>query len=128
MNDKTMPAVFRKKRQMIYIGDKLQAILDKHKLPLSSVVNMLAERYTALTQPCEIPMMDFHADLYCNVLEENERPMPAKLIASFPALCRDYLKRHPEFPQGPGGTACMIVENSSYHDLVALVDRMEKTL
>ena len=52
--------------------------------------------------------------------------MPAASIALFPSMCEDWLAKHPEFPQAPGETAVMILKNSSYQDLVKLVDMMER--
>ena len=46
----------------------------------------------------------------------------------FPLTCEDWLRRHPEFPQEPGKTAVMILKNSPFVDLVALVDDLEKQL
>jgi hypothetical protein len=119
----------------IQIGPRLDALLASRKEPLSTVVNMLADRYLGIIERSRysdaspVPMMDFHAQLYGNVLSEaREFPLSAKDIAAFPAACEDYLKRHPKFPQGPGSTAVSILKNCTYPELVVLVDYMEKYL
>lgn len=124
-----------KDREEIHVGEHLRAALDKRpKESLSTVVNMIAERYAALVERARygkqsaMPMMSFHAELYCNVLREVGHPLAPAEITAFPAMCKDWLARHPEFPQGPGGTAHMIVSNSSFAQLVALVDEMEEYL
>ena len=121
-------STIRRNRAQVYIGPRLRAALNKHKKrPLSVVVNTMAERYAGLLERCKrTPMMSFHAELYCNVLEEKGEPLTAAEIATFPAMVCDYLDRHPEFPQGPGRTAHMIVTNSSFLDLVSLVEEMER--
>ena len=122
--------VSRRNRQMIYIGDNLRAVLANRKEPLSTVVNLMAERYMAIiSRAGYFPLLaGLSAELFCNVLREGKRPLAAGGIALFPALVKDWLRRHPEFPQGPGETALMMLKNSSYLDLVALVDKLERRL
>lgn len=117
----------RKNRKMVYIGERIRAFLDGRKGALSTAINTLADRYLAMVERAgKTPMMDFHAELYVNVLREYPGILTAHNIGMFPAMCEDWLKRNPKFPQEPGKTAVMILKNSSYHDLVALVDRMER--
>lgn len=121
--------VTRRNRQMIYVSDTLRKVLKGRKEPLSVVVTMLAERYLGMLERTKrTPPYCLNGELYENVLKEAGHPLTSAEIATFPVMCEDWLKRNPEFPQGPGATAVMILKNSGYHDLVALVDKMERNL
>lgn len=109
-----------------HIGEALQSVLRNRKEPFTTIVNVIADRYMGLVERAgRTPMQDYHAELYCNVLREVGRPLTAREIATFPVMVEDWLARHPEFPQGPGSTALMIVKASDYASLMALVDSME---
>ena len=126
----TQPNAIRRNRQMIYVGAPLRKALKGRKDTLTERVNSVAERYTALlARAGQMPMLaGWNAELYCNTLREIGHPLSAQEIAAFPALVEDWLKRHKEFPQAPGGTALMIIQHSNYLDLVALVDLLEGEL
>ena len=112
-------------REEIYVSDSLRTALKGRKDSVSSVINVIVERYLGIVEGAgKTPMMGYHADLYCNVLREAGHPLSSQEIAVFPLTCEDWLRQHPEFPQGPGSTAVMILKNS----LVALVDDLEKQL
>ena len=118
-----------KDREEIHVGYALGKAMDGRKEPLSSVINLIVERYAGMVERAgSTPMMSHHAELYCNVLREAGHPLSSKEIAVFPLTCEDWLRQHPEFPQGPGSTAVMILKNSPFVDLVALVDDLEKQL
>ena len=118
-----------KDREEIYISDALRKAMDKRSVSLSTGVNLIAERYLGIIErQRNTPMMDYHAELYCNVLREVGTPLSAQQIAAFPSLCADWLARHPKFPQEPGKTALMILNHSTFAELVARVDRLERQL
>lgn len=111
----------------IECGDALRTILNGRRQSFNAVVNLVADRYLGIVGRAKLaPMQDYHAQLYCNVLQEAGRVLTAREIATFPSMVEDWLARHPEFPQGPGSTALMIVKASGYVDLVALIDEMER--
>ena len=118
-----------KDHEEIHVGDALRKAMDGRKEPLSSVINLIVERYSGLIERAgKTPMMGYHADLYCNVLREAGHPLSSQEIAVFPLTCEDWLRRHPKFPQEPGKTAVMILKNSPFVDLLALVDMLEREL
>src|SRR5258708_6673727 len=97
-----------KDREEIHVSDALRKALEDRKESLSTVVEMIAERYLGMIERAgTTPMMGYHADLYCNVLREAGHPLSSQEIAVFPLTCEDWLRRHPKFPQGPGSTAVM---------------------
>jgi len=118
-----------KDHEEIHVGDALRKAMDGRKEPLSSVVNLLVERYLGIIERShETVMFDYHAELYCNVLREVGRPLTAADIAAFPAMCAAWVARHPKFPPAPSKTALMVLNHSSFVALVALVDRLERQL
>jgi hypothetical protein len=120
-------AAVSKDRKEIYLGESLRQALAGREENLTTVVNMLADRYMGMVERAGVtPMMGHHQELYVAVLKEVGRPATARDIATLPSLVEDYLRRHPEFPQEPGKTALSILRNSSFTDLVALVDRLER--
>ena len=124
-----MTSGIRKNRQMIYISDNLRKVLEGRKEPLSTVVNMIAERYLGMIERAgRTPPYCLRGELYENVLKEVGHLLTSAEIATFASMCKDWLTRNSEFPQEPGKTAVMILENSPHLDLVALVDKMEKGL
>ena len=125
---KDVPGIIRK-RLPIYIGEKLRAYLKRRKEPLSTVVNTLAERYIAMCERAA-PFSTYclHAEMYDKVLREADHPLTPNEIATFPAMCEDWLSRNPDFPQEPSKTAIAILKSSSYHELVALIDKAERQL
>lgn len=58
-----------KDREEIHVSDALRKAMDGRKEPLSSVINLIVERYLGMISRAEsTPMMSYHADLtatYC---------------------------------------------------------------
>lgn len=117
-----------KDRKEIYLGAALRRLLTGRKESLTTIVNLIAERYEGImaranTKGCSVQ----EDDVYRDVLKEYRRPLESADIAAFPARVKDYclrtgLDREPMYP------AMMArVERCSYVDLVALIDRLERS-
>ena len=119
----------RKNRQMIYISDNLRRVLDGRREPLSTVVNMIAERYLGMLERAgRIPPYCMNGEMYERVLREAGHLLTSAEIATFASMCEDWLKRNPSYPQAPMRTAVLALQRSPHPDLVALVDKMERGL
>lgn len=124
-----MTSGIRKNRQMIYISDALRKVLDGRKEPLSTVVNMISERYLGMLERADrIPPYCMNGEMYERVLREVGRPLTSAEIATFAVMCEDWLARNQDYPQAPMKTAILILKNSSHLELTALVDKTEKGL
>ena len=121
--------VTKKNRQPIYISDALRKILARRKEPLSKVVSIIAERYLgAIERGGGVDNYCIAWGMYKDVIAEVGRPLTPNEIATFAAMCKDWLARNPNEPQGPNKTAILILEKSDYLTLLKLVDRIEEQL
>jgi hypothetical protein len=119
----------RKNRQMIYVGPALRKLLEQQpKRTLTATVNLLAERYAGMIERAEDTRpYCMWAGFYRDVLREVGHPLSSKEIASFPSMLKDWVRRNPQY-DAVGNTAVTMLENTSYNDLVKLVDEMERGL
>lgn len=113
-------------RRDVYVDEALRVALKGRKEDLTTAVNMMAERYMAMIASCYVPLLPMHDALIVEVLADLGRVPDARDIGMLAALCKDYLRRHPEFPQAPSGIALVILERCSYAELLAIVERIER--
>lgn len=118
----------REHRKEIYIGESLRRLLAGRGESLTTVVNLIAERYLGLLERHELYP---HAgctvqedDVYRAVIAENRGPIDSRAIALFPQAVADWVARHPEHHAGPAAAAR--VRDASFADLLYLVDRLER--
>lgn len=118
-----------KKSHQIYIGDELRRAIEGLNVPLSEAINIVAERYNAVIDRQE-RMHDYclHAELYGNVIEDIGRPLTTSEIATFTALCEDWLKRNGSLTPAPHKTAVMVTKGEPFHELLALVSTYERLI
>lgn len=121
-------------RKDIYIGESLRKVLDGRKESLTTVVNLIAERYLGIVErhPFAAALLNRDDDVLLSVLREYRGPLTSADIASFPARVRDYCARHPDRAPDGGTTkhypvVIAAVEGASFVQLVALIDSLEKT-
>lgn len=116
-------------RKEIYIGKALRRLLFGRKGSLTTWVNLIADRYLGMIERGDAKGTTVvEDDLYRLVLSEYRRPLEARDIAGFPAAVEDWCRRN---PAGPGdnyyAAALAGIKCRSYVNLVALIDRLEKT-
>jgi hypothetical protein len=112
-----------KDRKEIYLGEGLRRAIMGRKEKLSALVNLIADRYMGLiarsSRVATTVRMD---DVYRGVLAERRRRLESHDIAAFPSLVRDWMMRNPGYPD----VALKVVEQCSFLELVALIDRLER--
>lgn len=114
-----------KDRKEIYIGEALKRLLStRPKDSLTTIVNLIADRYRGLIErhpgfSCTVR----EEDVYRGVLAETRgRKLEAREIAQFASMVDDWLNRNPEYPR----SAYERVRTSTYVELLALIDRLER--
>ncbi len=117
-----------KDRKDIYLGERLRAILKGRSENLTTIVNLIADRYLGLVERQYTPTMVAHDDILRKVLAEKTHPLNAAEIATLPAMVEDWCQRHPDYLPAPAQTFLMILRHCDYASLLALVDRIERTL
>ncbi len=120
----------RKNSHPIHVGKQLRALMKKRKKqPLSSVVNMIADRYTSMISHGErVPPYPIYRDMYMRVLKEHGKPLTGAEVALFPAMCEDYCRRHPDFAPACLKICVLMLKDTDYFGLMKLVDMIETQL
>lgn len=123
----------RKDRKEIYLGESIRKALIGRRDSLTTIVNLLIERYLGIVERHFTATLNREDDVLLAVMREYRRPLTSADIATFPARVRDYCERHPDVaPDGGGtehyGTLLAAVERASFPQLVALIDRVERKL
>lgn len=113
-----------KDRKEIYVSDALRRLLEGRKDSLTTIVNLIADRYQGIVE--QTPRFVCTAreeDVYRAVIAEARgRRLEAREIAAFPSAVQDWLSRNPDYPI----TAFHRVNGVAFSDLVALIDRLER--
>jgi hypothetical protein len=112
--------------QQIRIDDGLRHALEGRMEPVSTVVNLIAERYMAMiahARKSAAATTVREDDVFRKVLEElGTRRIGTHEIEAFPSLVEDWLRRHPGYPK----SALFVIEGASFFELVAQIDRVER--
>jgi hypothetical protein len=117
-------AAMSKDRKEIYLGEALRRALQGRKDSLTTVVNLIADRYLGIIERTNTLVFTVREeDVYRGVLAEARgRRLEAREIATFPEMVRDWLARNPDYPD----SAYARVKDAPFAHLVALVDRLER--
>lgn len=111
-----------------YLGESLKRLLTGRRESLTTIVNLIADRYLGLL---ERHRLHPHAgctvqedDVYRSVIAEHRGPLDSRAIALFPQAVADWVARHPEHHAGPAALAHL--KDASFVDVLYLVDRLER--
>jgi hypothetical protein len=118
-----------KDRKEIYIGESLRRALAGRKESLTTVANLIADRYMGMIERTNVATTVRMDDIYRAVLAERRgKPMEATDIATFPALVRDWLRRNPPAEDERAHEAALrVVDEADFVELVAIIDRLERS-
>ena len=117
--------VTKKNRQPIYVSEPLRKFLAGRKEPLSKAVSVLAERYIGVVERASgVPEYCLNWAMYEAVVKEVGRPLTPNEIATFGAMCKDWLARNPGEPQEPNKTAI----NEAFADAKELPNWLVRTV
>ena len=90
-----------KDRKDIYIGEAIRRLLTGRKESLTTILNLIAERYLGiLARTTPLVCTAREEDVYRAVLAETRgRRLESREIGLFPQMVQDWLNRNPEYPQ-----------------------------
>jgi hypothetical protein len=128
MNHEVESPAMSRDRKDIYLGERLRQALEGRGEPLTTVVNLIADRYLGIIEREHIPTLVAHEAMLIETLREKSRPLSSTEIATLPAMVEDWMRRHPDYMPEPAQTLLMILRNCKYPSLVALVDRIERLI
>lgn len=116
--------IISKDRKDIYIGDGLKRAIAGRKESLSTVVNLIADRYQGMVERMRPYVNDEQINILRAVLAETRgHRLEAREIASLAGTVQDWLKRHPsEYEQ----QFWVTLNDYNFAQLVALVDSLER--
>jgi hypothetical protein len=118
-----------KARKEIYLGEALRRLLTGRKESLTTVVNLIAERYLGIVERADAKATTVREDdVYRAVIREHRRPLEAREIASFPSAVEDWMRRNPQGKDEEHYASALAgVKARTFVELCALIDRLEKS-